>query len=118
MSKKQEEPTTVYPTLRITSKQGKELTNSEWDAVSKKLHVQWENPRKESRNIQAFAYSGEEATLALKFHSGKVYTYEKVPLDLYRTLLVIDSSQTESLGKWVIANITSQQSKYPFKPQN
>ncbi len=53
-----------------------------------------------SSNLAAVKYDPTTETLGIKFHSGKTYTYRKVPSDVYDGLI-----SASSAGRYFIGNI-------------
>lgn len=96
----------------------RDIPNAAWDQVNPKLRVQWIAPRKESSQIKAYTYSDQEALLVVKFMTGTVYSYQKVPLGVFQAMLVIDNGQFDSLGSWLSQNITSKKDQYPYTREN
>lgn len=45
-----------------------------------------------SSSIQGYGYDRENNTLAIRFHTGKLYHYHKVPEKVYNMLLAADSA--------------------------
>lgn len=103
--------------IRYIPAHAKLASNTEKEQVNKTLIVEWTNPNRESSNLKQFAYSLPKEILALKFNSGKVYTYLKVGEYIWQQLQAIDASQ-ESLGSWVNKNITTKPNLYPAKAEN
>ena len=89
----------------------------EVERVNKGMIVRWEVPKRESSNIDKFSYSEEHVILVIKFKNGNIYSYEKVPKEVYAELESTNNS-TESLGSWLSKNIVQKKDQYPSKREN
>lgn len=61
----------------------------------------------ESSNIAAIGYDEESDTLYIEFNSGKTYTYQDVPIELFNGL-----EMAESVGGYFHANIRNAGFEY------